>query len=76
MFMFDTDLLNKFLNETSIDIATILIHPDGGSMSFSTPQTILTAVTPELSAGSVTQSVEGTAIGSANSSSIVIQRLA
>jgi hypothetical protein len=75
MFMFDTELLNKFLNETTVDIAVILNHPDGGAMSFSTPRTVLTEVTPELGAGSVTQSVSGTAIGSSLQSSIVIQRL-
>jgi hypothetical protein len=76
MFMFDTELLNKFLNESIIGIHVILNHPDGGAMSFSTPRTVLTEVTPELSATSMTQSVSGTAIGSKLQSSIVIQRLA
>ena len=76
VFMEDTELLNKFINDTIVDVAVILNHPDGGAMSFSTPQTVLTEVTPELSAESVTQSVGGTAIGDANNSSMVIQRLA
>ena len=45
-------------------------------MSFSTPQTVLTAATPELGEGSVTIGIDGTAIGDANNSSVVIQRLA
>jgi len=75
VFMEDTELLNKFINETIVDVGVILNHPDGGAMSFSTPQTVLTEVTPELSSGSVTQSVAGMAIGDANNSSMVIQRL-
>lgn len=74
-FMFDIDLLTKFINETIVRLDLILNHPDGGAMSISTPQTVLTAVTPELGSGSVTQSVEGSAIGNATSSSVVIQRL-
>ncbi len=76
MFMFNTDLLNKFLNETVVDISVILNHPDGGAMSFTTPRTVLTEVTPELGAESITQSVSGTAIGSSQQSSLIIQRLA
>lgn len=74
-FMFDIDMLTKFINETTVRFDLILNHIDGGAMAFSTPQTVLTAVTPELGSGSVTQSVEGTAIGNATSSSLVIQRL-
>lgn len=74
-FMFDIDLLTKFVGETVVRFDMVLSHVDGGAMSFSTPQTVLTAVTPELGAGSVTQSVEGTATGNATSSSLVIQRL-
>jgi hypothetical protein len=74
-FMSDESDLENFLNEVIVSITTILIHPDGGSMSFSTPQTVLTAATPELGEGSVTIGIDGTAIGDANNSSVVIQRL-
>jgi hypothetical protein len=75
-FMYDETDLNKFLNEEIVNIGVILSHPDGGAMSFTTPQTVLTAATPELGEGSVTVGIEGTAIGDANNSSVVIQRLA
>ena len=75
-FMFDETDLNDFLNEVIVNIGVILNHPDGGAMSFTVPQTVLTAATPELGEGSVTIGIEGTGIGDANNSSIVIQRLA
>jgi hypothetical protein len=75
-FMFDESDLNNFLNEVVVNIGVILVHPDGGAMSFTVPQTVLTAATPELGEGSVTIGIEGTGIGDKNSSSVVIQRLA
>jgi len=75
-FMFDESDLNNFLNEVIVNIGVILVHPDGGAMSFTVPQTVLTAATPELGEGSVTIGIEGTGIGDKNSSSVVIQRLA
>ena len=75
-FMFDDVDLSKFLNEELVSIAVILNHPDGGAMAFTTPQTVLTAADIELGEGSVTQGIEGTAIGNASNSSVVIQRLA
>jgi len=75
-FMFDESDLNNFLNEVVVNIGVILVHPDGGAMSFTVPQTVLTAATPELGEGSVTIGIEGTGIGDKNNSSMVIQRLA
>ena len=75
-FMSDESELDDFLNEVIVSIATVLNHPDGGAMSFTTPQTVLTAATPELGEGSVTIGIDGTAIGNAQQSSIVIQRIA
>ncbi|MDB4261687.1 phage tail tube protein [bacterium] len=75
-FMSDETDLDNFLNEVIVNISTILIHPDGGSMSFTVPQTVLTAATPELGEGSVTIGIEGIGIGDSNNSSVVIQRLA
>ncbi len=74
-FMYDETDLQKFLNEEIVNIGVILNHPDGGAMSFTVPQTVLTAATPELGEGSVTIGIEGTGIGDANRSSVVIQRL-
>ena len=73
--LYDTTLLNLFLNETQIELTSILAGPDG-AMSFSLKRAELTAATPEVGGPeSVTLSLEGQATGSAMQSSIVIQRI-
>lgn len=74
-FMAGTDLVERFVNEVETSIDIILNGLDG-AMSFSYPKTFLTAATPEIGgATSITQSLEGTAIGSKLQSSVIIQRL-
>lgn len=73
--LYDTTLLNLFLNETQIELTSILAGPDG-AMSFSLKRAELTAATPEVGGPeSVTLSLEGQATGNAMQSSIVIQRI-
>lgn len=73
--LYDTSLLNLFLNETQIDLTSILAGPDG-AMSFTLKRAELTAATPEIGGPeSVTLSLEGQATGNSIQSSIVIQRL-
>lgn len=73
--LYDTTLLNLFLNETQIELTSILSGPDG-AMSFSLKRAELTAATPEVGGPeSVTLSLEGQATGNAMQSSIVIQRI-
>ena len=73
--LYDTTLLNMFLNETQIELTSILAGPDG-AMSFSLKRAELTAATPEVGGPeSVTLSLEGQATGNAMQSSIVIQRI-
>lgn len=73
--LYDTALLNLFLNETQIEITSILAGPDG-AMSFSLKRAELTAATPEIGGPeSVTLSLEGQATGNSIQSSIVIQRI-
>lgn len=73
--LYDTALLNLFLNETQIDLTSILAGPDG-AMSFTLKRAELTAATPEIGGPeSVTLSLEGQATGNSIQSSIVIQRL-
>lgn len=74
--LYDTALLNLFLNETQIELTSILAGPDG-AMSFTLKRAELTAATPEIGGPeSVTLSLEGQATGNSIQSSIVIQRLA
>lgn len=74
--LYDTALLNLFLNETQIELTSILAGPDG-AMSFALKRAELTAATPEIGGPeSVTLSLEGQATGNSIQSSIVIQRLA
>jgi hypothetical protein len=74
-FMANTDLVQRFVDEVETRVDIILNGLDG-AMSFSYPKTFLTAATPEIGgATSITQSLEGTAVGSKTQSSIVIQRL-
>ena len=73
--LYDTTLLNLFLNETQIELTSILAGPDG-AMSLSLKRAELTAATPEVGGPeSVTLSLEGQATGNAMQSSIVIQRI-
>lgn len=74
--LYDMTLLNLFLNETQIELTSILAGPDG-AMSFTLKRAELTAATPEIGGPeSVTLSLEGQATGNAIQSSIVIQRIA
>lgn len=74
--LYDMTLLNQFLNETQIELTSILAGPDG-AMSFTLKRAELTSATPEIGGPeSVTLSMEGQATGSAMRSSIVIQRIA
>ena len=74
--LYDMTLLNLFLNETQIELTSILAGPDG-AMSFTLKRAELTAATPEIGGPeSVTLSLEGQATGNSFQSSIVIQRIA
>ncbi|MEG2376875.1 MAG: phage tail tube protein [Clostridia bacterium] len=74
--LYDTVLLNKFLNETVVELTSILAGPDG-AMSFTLKRAQITAATPEIGGPeSVTLSIEGQATGNSTLSSIVIQRIA
>lgn len=74
--MYDMTLLNLFLNETQIELTSVLEN-QGGAMSFTLKRAELTAATPEIGGPeSVTLSLEGQATGNAMQSSIVIQRIA
>ncbi|QFR58932.1 tail protein [Salmonella virus VSiA] len=74
--LYDMTLLNLFLNETQIELTSILAGPDG-AMSFTLKRAELTSATPEIGGPeSVTLSMEGRATGNQMQSSIVIQRIA
>ena len=74
--LYDMTLLNLFLNETQIELTSVLENK-GGVMSFTLKSAELTAATPEIGGPeSVTLSLEGQATGNAIQSSIVIQRIA
>ena len=74
--LYDMTLLNLFLNETQIELTSILEN-QGGVMSFTLKSAELTSATPEIGGPeSVTLSMEGQATGNAMQSSIVIQRIA
>lgn len=73
--LYDTSLLNLFLNETLIELTSILSGPSG-AMSFTLRKAKITAVTPEIGGPeSVTIGLEGQATGNALVSSIIIQRI-
>lgn len=73
--LYDMTLLDLFLNETQIELTSILAGPDG-AMSFTLKRAELTAATPEIGGPeSVTLTMEGQATGNAFQSSIVIQRI-
>lgn len=74
--LYDMTLVNLFLNETQIELTSILAGPDG-AMSFTLKRAELTAATPEIGGPeSVTLTMEGQATGNSTLSSIVIQRIA
>lgn len=74
--LYDMSLINLFLNETQIELTSILAGPDG-AMSFTLKRADLTAATPEVGGPeSVTLTIEGQATGNSTLSSIVIQRIA
>jgi hypothetical protein len=74
--LYDMTLLNLFLNETQIELTSVLEN-QGGAMSFTLKRAELTSATPEIGGPeSVTLSMEGQATGNAMQSSIVIQRIA
>lgn len=74
--LYDMSLINLFLNETQIELTSILAGPDG-AMSFTLKRAELTAATPEVGGPeSVTLTMEGQATGNSTLSSIVIQRIA
>lgn len=74
-FMRDTSLHNKFLTNTQSSISSIQ-ECQKGSMMVSYNSVFLTASTPDLSAAtSITQTLEGTATGAVNNSSIIIQEI-
>lgn len=73
--LYDMSLIQKFINETQVEINSILAG-ERGAMSFSLKRAELTAVTPEIGGPeSITQSIEGQATGNQYQSSIVIQRI-
>lgn len=74
--LYDMTLLDLFLNETQVELTSVLAGPDG-AMSFTLKRAELTAATPEIGGPeSVTLSMEGQATGNSMQSSIVIQRIA
>lgn len=74
--LYDLTMLNKFLNETQVELTSILSGVQG-AMSFTLKRAELTAATPEIGGPeSVTLTIEGQATGNQFQSSIVIQRLA
>lgn len=74
--LYDMTLLNQFLDETQVELTSILSGPDG-AMSFTLKRAQFTAATPEIGGPeSITLSIEGQATGTPLQSSIVIQRIA
>lgn len=74
--LYDMTLLNLFLNETQVEMTSILSGVTG-AMSFTMKRAELTAATPEVGGPeSVTITIEGQAVGNKLLSSIVIQRIA
>jgi len=73
--LYDLSMLNKFLDETDVEVSSILSGVSG-AMSFSLHAARITAAPPEVSgAESITLAISGQATGSPQSSSITIQRL-
>ncbi len=73
--LYDLAMLDKFIDETDLELSSILTGTSG-AMSFTLHSCKLTAATPEISgAEAVTLSIEGQAVGTPVNSSITIQRL-
>ncbi|ECM0554772.1 hypothetical protein OI19_23225, partial [Salmonella enterica subsp. enterica serovar Enteritidis] len=73
--LYDLTLLNKFLDETEMEVSSVLDGPDG-AMSFTLKRASLTSATPEIGGPeAITLSLEGQATGNQFQSSIVIQRI-
>ena len=73
--LYDMSMVQKFLNETMIDVTSILSGING-AMSFTLRNAQLTSAPPEIGGPeSVTIAIEGQATGTAQRSSITIQRL-
>ena len=73
--LYGMSMVQKFLNETMIDVTSILSGING-AMSFTLRNAQLTSAHPEIGGpDSVTIAIEGQATGTAQSSSITIQRL-
>ncbi|AHK11824.1 major tail protein [Shewanella sp. phage 3/49] len=73
--LYDLTMLNKFLDETDVEVSSILSGVSG-AMSFSLHAARITAAPPEISGSeSVTLAISGQATGSPLVSSITIQRL-
>lgn len=74
--LYDMTLLNLFLNETQVEMTSILSGVTG-AMSFTLKRAELTAATPEVGGPeSVTITIEGQSTGNKLLSSIIIQRIA
>lgn len=74
--LYDMTLLNLFLNETQVEMTSILSGVTG-AMSFTLKRAELTEATPEVGGPeSVTLTIEGQATGNKLLSSIVVQRIA
>jgi len=74
-FMENFDLHDLFLNDTESALNIVLSGPSG-AMSFSYPKVFFTASTPEIGGEtSITQTIEATATGNKQQSSIVIQEI-
>lgn len=74
--LYDMTMLEKFLDETDVELTSIL-SGQSGAMSFTLRNAKLTAATPEIGGSeAVTLSIEGQATGTPMQSSITIQRLA
>lgn len=73
--LYDLSMLNKFLDETDVEVSSILSGVSG-AMSFSLHAARITAAPPEIGGSeAVTLAISGQATGSPQSSSITIQRL-
>ena len=73
--LYDMTLIDLFLNETQVEITSVLSGQDG-AMSFALKRAVITSATPEVGGPeSVTLTVEGQATGNKYLSSIVIQRI-
>ena len=73
--LYDTAMVDKFINETEVNPVALLLGPSG-AMSFSLRKCTLTSAKPEIGGpGSVTISIEGQSTGTKTESSLTIQRI-